>query len=203
VARTYFVDPSKQQEAEYAALQEAQAAAVAALVEGAPMSAAYEAVVATLKVGSASSELFWFAMRHLHRVLRLLGCWLSVDACSLLQDKGQEALVDKLSRNVGTAIGLELRDTTQQLNANNPKPVKAGMTFNVAVGETEVATASLSWPLVLGQCLLVKGVISAFLCTPVRCFASCGPRAQSAAELAAEVCMGRCVHVPSLQACLG
>lgn len=50
VARTYFVDPSKQQEAEYAALQEAQAAAVAALVEGAPMSAAYEAVVETLKV---------------------------------------------------------------------------------------------------------------------------------------------------------
>ena len=50
VARTYFVDPNKEQEAQYAALQEAQAAAVAALVEGAPMSAAYEAVVSTLKV---------------------------------------------------------------------------------------------------------------------------------------------------------
>ncbi|EFN58683.1 hypothetical protein CHLNCDRAFT_140286 [Chlorella variabilis] len=98
VARTYFVDPSKQQEAEYAALQEAQAAAVAALVEGAPMSAAYEAVVETLKA------------------------------------KGQDALVDKLTKNVGTAIGLELRDTTQQLNTSNSKPVKAGMTFNVAVG---------------------------------------------------------------------
>lgn len=53
VARTYFVDPSKEQEAQYAALQEAQAAAVAALVEGAPMSAAYEAVVATLKARRA------------------------------------------------------------------------------------------------------------------------------------------------------
>ena len=54
VARTYFVDPNKEQEAQYAALQEAQAAAVAALVEGAPMSAAYEAVVATLKVSQRS-----------------------------------------------------------------------------------------------------------------------------------------------------
>lgn len=52
-----------------------------------------------------------------------------------LQAKGQDALVDKLTKNVGTAIGLELRDTTQQLNTSNSKPVKAGMTFNVAVGE--------------------------------------------------------------------
>lgn len=52
MARTYFVDPSKEQEAQYAALQEAQAAAVAALVEGAPMSAAYDAAVAALKVRS-------------------------------------------------------------------------------------------------------------------------------------------------------
>jgi nucleosome binding factor SPN SPT16 subunit len=50
VARTYFVDPSKQQEEQYAAIVEAQAAAIAALVEGAPMSAAYEAVVGVLKV---------------------------------------------------------------------------------------------------------------------------------------------------------
>ncbi len=53
IARTYFVDPNKQQEAEYAALFSAQQAAVAALVEGAPMSAAYEAVVKTLQVAGA------------------------------------------------------------------------------------------------------------------------------------------------------
>ncbi len=56
VGRTYFVDPSKEQEAQYAALQEAQAAAVAALVEGAPMSAAYEAVVATLRVSVSPKQ---------------------------------------------------------------------------------------------------------------------------------------------------
>lgn len=54
VGRTYFVDPSKEQEAAYAAVQEAQAAGVAALVEGAPMSAAYEAVVAALQVRRAA-----------------------------------------------------------------------------------------------------------------------------------------------------
>lgn len=52
----------------------------------------------------------------------------------LPQAKGQEALVERLTKNVGTAIGLELRDTTQPLNATNTRPVKAGMTFNVAVG---------------------------------------------------------------------
>ena len=50
------MDPNKEQEAQYAVLQQAQAAAVAALVEGAPMSAAYEAVVATLKVSQALGQ---------------------------------------------------------------------------------------------------------------------------------------------------
>ena len=53
-----------------------------------------------------------------------------------VQAKGQEALVEKLSKNVGTAIGLELRDSVQPLNASNNKLVKAGMTFNVSVGES-------------------------------------------------------------------
>lgn len=52
-----------------------------------------------------------------------------------VQDKGQGHLVEKLPRNVGTAIGLELRDSTQALSPNNSKPVKAGMAFNVTVGE--------------------------------------------------------------------
>ena len=55
-----------------------------------------------------------------------------------VQAKGQEALVEKLSKNVGTAIGLELRDSTQPLNASNNKLVKAGMTFNVSVGESNL-----------------------------------------------------------------
>ena len=50
------------------------------------------------------------------------------------QDKGQGALVEQLPKNVGTAIGLELRDNTQALNATNEKIVKAGMAFNVSLG---------------------------------------------------------------------
>ena len=43
VARTYLIDPSKEQETHYRALEEAQVAAIGALVEGAPANAAYEA----------------------------------------------------------------------------------------------------------------------------------------------------------------
>ena len=50
VARTYLVDPTAQQEKEYTALLEAQQAAIAALVEGAPMSAPYTAAAQSLQV---------------------------------------------------------------------------------------------------------------------------------------------------------
>ena len=52
-ARTYLVDPSKQQEQEYGALLAAQAAALNALVHGAPFSAVHEAVTRTLQARSA------------------------------------------------------------------------------------------------------------------------------------------------------
>lgn len=48
LSRTYLIDPTKQQEAEYNALLAAQEAAVAALVPDAPLSAAMEAAVKTL-----------------------------------------------------------------------------------------------------------------------------------------------------------
>lgn len=50
IARTYLVDPVKQQEEEYKALLQAQDKAIAALVEGASMSAAMAAVVKALQV---------------------------------------------------------------------------------------------------------------------------------------------------------
>ena len=59
-----------------------------------------------------------------------LSCWLPT-----LQEKGHADLVEKLPKNLGAAIGIELRDNTQALSATNDKPVKAGMTFNVALGK--------------------------------------------------------------------
>lgn len=50
IARTYLVDPTEQQEKEYTALLEAQQAAIAALVDGAPMSAPYTAAAQSLQV---------------------------------------------------------------------------------------------------------------------------------------------------------
>jgi Xaa-Pro aminopeptidase len=53
IARTYLVDPSPQQEEAYKLLLEAQEAAIAALVEGAPMSAAPTAAIDYLTVSSS------------------------------------------------------------------------------------------------------------------------------------------------------
>jgi nucleosome binding factor SPN SPT16 subunit len=50
IARTYMVDPNTTQEADYKLLLEAQEAAIAALVEDAPMSAAPRAAIDYLEV---------------------------------------------------------------------------------------------------------------------------------------------------------
>ena len=42
--------------------------------------------------------------------------------------------MERVPKSVGTAIGLELRDNTQALNAANDKVIKAGMAFNVSLG---------------------------------------------------------------------
>ena len=52
-----MVDPNLEQKAQYDAMLAAHAAAVAALVEGAPMSAAYHAVVQALKVCARTSKV--------------------------------------------------------------------------------------------------------------------------------------------------
>lgn len=57
IARTFLVDPVKQQEEEYKALLQAQDKAINALVEGAPMSAAMEAVVKALQVPKIAAVL--------------------------------------------------------------------------------------------------------------------------------------------------
>lgn len=50
MGRTYFVNPTADQEKAYNALVAAQTAAIAALVEDAEISRAYEAAVESLKV---------------------------------------------------------------------------------------------------------------------------------------------------------
>ena len=100
MGRTYFIDPKPKQKNEYQAVVDAQAAAIAALVDGAKMSSAYEAAI------------------------------------SVLNDKNMAHLAEKIPKNVGHIVGLELRDSTNALNATNSNFIKPGMTFNVSIGKS-------------------------------------------------------------------
>ena len=52
-----------------------------------------------------------------------------------IQDQGQEHLVDKLTKNAGFGMGLEFRESANVLSADSQVPVRAGMVFNVSMGE--------------------------------------------------------------------
>lgn len=56
-------------------------------------------------------------------------------ALSTLKSKNMSQLVEKMPKNVGYVVGLELRDGTNALNVSNVNEVKAGMTFNVSIGK--------------------------------------------------------------------
>lgn len=43
--------------------------------------------------------------------------------------------MDKLTKNVGFGMGLEFRESSNVLSAGSEVPVRAGMIFNVSVGE--------------------------------------------------------------------
>ncbi|KAL6771432.1 hypothetical protein ACKKBG_A26355 [Auxenochlorella protothecoides x Auxenochlorella symbiontica] len=129
VGRTLFVNPTPRQEAEYAALRAAHAAAIAALVEGAPLSAAHAAAVAAL------------------------------------DERGQGALVEALGKNVGTGIGLDLRDGSCALTATAAGQVRAGTTFHVAVAATGLRQpapdgeegAEQTYAILLADTVVVRG----------------------------------------------
>lgn len=53
---------------------------------------------------------------------------------ALVQAKGQGHLVQHLTKNVGFGVGLEFRESSSLLNSSNTGTIKAGMTFNLAVG---------------------------------------------------------------------
>lgn len=62
IARTYLVDPSKAQEAEYAAIMAAQAKAIASMTEGAELAGIVNVITTTLQVAYSSlltCLVFW------------------------------------------------------------------------------------------------------------------------------------------------
>jgi len=58
----------------------------------------------------------------------------------VLKDKCGEEILSKMPKNVGTAIGLEIRDNSQPLSQSNDAVLKAGMTFNVTLGKSMHST---------------------------------------------------------------
>lgn len=43
--------------------------------------------------------------------------------------------MDKLTKNAGFGMGLEFRESANVLSADSQVPVRAGMVFNVSMGE--------------------------------------------------------------------
>ena len=104
IARTLMIDPSKQMEDVYAAALAAQEAALAALVDGADLAAPHDAAKAALENASGLSA------------------------------ETRVSLVAKLGKNVGTAIGLELREPSLVLGPKSrgaAQKIKAGQCYNI------------------------------------------------------------------------
>lgn len=55
-------------------------------------------------------------------------------AVAVLHEKAPEDVVSKLGKNIGFAMGLELREAKLQIAAGNHVKVQAGQVFNVSVG---------------------------------------------------------------------
>ena len=55
-------------------------------------------------------------------------------AVEALQKHGQGKLVQHLGKHVGHGIGLELRESSNLLNAKNTRRVRPGMVFTVTIG---------------------------------------------------------------------
>ena len=91
IARTLMIDPTKPMEDVYAAVLAAQEAALGALKDGADLAAPYDAAKAALESAEG------------------------------LSDDTRAALVSKLGKNVGTAIGLELREPSLVLGPKSAR----------------------------------------------------------------------------------
>jgi len=55
-------------------------------------------------------------------------------AIKVLKSKGQEHLVEKLTKNLGFGMGLEFRESANVLASKNEGVVRTGMVFNVSLG---------------------------------------------------------------------
>ncbi|KAJ5928022.1 FACT complex subunit s.t1.c16 [Penicillium verhagenii] len=105
IGRTYLVDPSKSQEANYAFLV-----------------TLHDTVMKEIRDGVVAKDLYNKAL-------------------NLVKSKKPE-LEDHLTKNIGSGIGIEIRDTNMVLNAKNTRVLKNGMTLAITIGFTDVKDSS-------------------------------------------------------------
>ncbi|KAJ5738245.1 FACT complex subunit s.t1.c16 [Penicillium malachiteum] len=105
IGRTYLVDPSKAQEANYSFLL-----------------SIHEAVMKEIRDGVIAKDLYNKAL-------------------NLVKSKKPE-LENHLTKNIGSGIGIEIRDSNMLLNAKNTRVLKNGMTLAITIGLTDVKDAS-------------------------------------------------------------
>ncbi|KAJ5641585.1 FACT complex subunit s.t1.c16 [Penicillium lividum] len=105
IGRTYLVDPSKSQEANYAFLV-----------------TLHETVMKEIRDGVVAKDLYNKAL-------------------GLVKSKKPE-LENHLTKNIGAAIGIEIRDANMVLNAKNTRVLRNGMTLAITIGLTDVKDAS-------------------------------------------------------------
>ncbi|PLB39227.1 chromatin-remodeling protein SPT16 [Aspergillus candidus] len=101
IARTYLVDPSKSQEANYAFLLNL-----------------HETIIKDIRDGAIAKDIY-------------------ARAVGIVRTKKPE-LENHFVKNVGSGIGIELRDSNMLLNGKNNRVLKSGMTLSVTVGITDV-----------------------------------------------------------------
>ena len=80
-----------------------------------------------------------------------------LNAKRVIQQSKHAALEDKFTKNCGFGIGFEFRDGALLLTDKNPRVIQAGMAFNLAIGFTDLTTASgKKYAVFLADTILVR-----------------------------------------------
>ncbi len=102
-------------------------------------------------------------------------------AVQALASKGQEHLVDKLTKTLGFGTGLELRESSALISAKSMGVVKAGMVFNVSIGENTRSRCQVGGCLTCNLCLQVRAApnledYTVLMLCPTTCVCPCRRR---------------------------
>ena len=82
-----------------------------------------------------------------------------LNARRVIQQSKHSQLEEHFTKNCGFGIGLEFRDAALLLTDKNPRVMQAGMAFNLAIGFTDLSTASgKKYAVFLADTILVKAM---------------------------------------------